>query len=392
MNEYSKYFIYGSEEHDKENPNDAKNIPGCIKMGISESTARMIWDKMVKFASYAFNKSHATCYAALGARTAYLACHYPIEYTTGILNSFIGNNDKISYYVAKCKRKGITMLPPDVNRSGIEFKVVNENGEKKIIFGLSGIKGVGDIVAKAIITERNLNGPFKSLEDFLIRTAETKVNKKALEALVLTGGFECFNRGNRKALYMAIPDMLELVKSTKKKNKMQISLFEDMFGNENAGYTLDIPQNIKDYSSVDISLKEKDYLGYFVKHPITAYSQKLDSWRSKKFLSDISDVCNEIDSSIKKVYRKRIAGLVQDKKIIPYTDRNGKPKQLIRFDLNDETGTIKCVGFDNIVTEYGHLINDNSIIYILCDGKKDDFGISCEIKAVHIFSEDEKNK
>lgn len=382
MNEYSKYFIYGSEE---------KNIPGCIKMGISESTAKMIWEKMVKFASYAFNKSHATCYAALGARTAYLACHYPVEYTTGMLNSYIGNNEKISYYVAKCKRKGVTVLPPDINRSGIEFDVVVENGEKKIIFGLSGIKGVGDVAARAIIEERTENGPFESLEDFLIRTAETKVNKKALEALILTGGFDCFGIGTRRALYLSIPEMLKLVKNTKKNNKLQITMFEDMFGSENNGYKLDIPVKTE-YSSVDISLFEKDYLGYFVNHPMAAYSDKLNSWRSKKFLSDISEVRDEIDASIKKVYRKRIAGIVQDKKIITYTDKSGKTKHLIKFSLNDETGTINCVGFDDIATEYGYLVNDNSILYILCDGKKDDFGISCEIKAVHIFSEDERNK
>lgn len=391
MNEYGEYFVYGSEKHDKEKPEEPKNIPGCIKNGISEATAKMIWEKMVKFASYAFNKSHATCYGALGARTAYLACHYPIEYTTGILNSYLGNNEKISYYVGKCRRKGINLLAPDVNNSDIEFKVINNGESKSIIFGLSGIKGVGSVAAEAIVNERKQNGPYKNIEDFLVRTAETKVDKSCLEALCYTGAFDSFKQGNRRVLIETIPDMISLVKSVKKKNKNQMSLFEDMFGDESAEYTLSIRQNLRDYSPVDKAIKEEEYLGYFVKHPMTAYSNKLDAWRKKEFLSDISEVLQEIDDSINKVYRKRIAGIVKDKKMVAYTDRKGKPKQLLTFRLNDETGTVKCVGFDDIAAKYGHLINENSIVYVLCDGKKDDFGPSCEIRAIHIFSEEEKN-
>lgn len=392
MNEYSEYFIYGSEEHDKKHPEDVKNIPGCIKMGISESTARMIWEKMVKFASYAFNKSHATCYAALGARTAYLACHYPIEYTTGILNSFLGNNDKISYYVEKCKKKGISLLPPDVNMSGSEFRVVIEDEKKKIIFGLSGIKCVGSVAANAIINERKENGPYKSLEDFLVRTSGSKVNKRAIEALIYTGAFDSFSCGNRAELIDAIPDMLNIIAAYKKKNKNQLSLFGDIFGDENAEYSLSIRKR-KDFSGSVIAEKEKEFLGYFIKHPIKEYSQKLDLWKSKGFLQDISVVIQEVDDSLqKKVYRKRICGLVQEIKSFTYYDRNSKRNvQGMNFILTDETASVRCVAFSDIVTKYGYLLKDMAIVYVLCDIKTDDFGTSATIKDIHIFSGDEKN-
>lgn len=391
MNEYSNYFIYGSEKHDKENPDDVKNIPGCIKMGISESTARMIWDKMVKFASYAFNKSHATCYAALGARTAYLACHYPVEYTTGILNSFIGNNDKISYYVAKCNRKGVTVLPPDVNRSGIEFDVVIENEGKKIIFGLSGIKDVGTIAANAIVKERKENGKFLSIEDFLTRLSDEKVNKRVLTALAYTGAFDSFGQGNRAEIVASVPKMVEIIKAIKAENKNQVNMFDDLFETKGQRYKLEVTQKA-DLSMTEKSFKEKDYLGYFVNHPITAYSKKLNSWRSKNFLEDISEVVSAAENSNFPIKRKRIAGLIQNFKIINYKDkRTGNPKIMIVFSLNDETGTVKCVGYDEIAVKYSHLIHDKTIAYVLCNAKKDDFGVSCIVEAIHVFSEEEKD-
>lgn len=391
MNEYGEYFVYGSEKYDKEHPDKPKNIAGCIKNGISESTAKMIWDKMVKFASYAFNKSHATCYAALGIRTAYLACHYPTEFMTGMLNSYIGNNDKLAHYITNCNRNGIEILPPDVNLSGKEFEIINDNGQKKIIFGLSGIKGLGEIAAEAIIEERNINGDFKSIEDFLVRTAGTKVNKKAIEALIYTGGFDAFNQGNRKELIMAVPNMLKLVKEENKRSKAQISLFDTMEEKDFNLYAIEIQTGLKDFSPVEIAFNEKEYLGYFVKHPMTVYSKKLDAWRQKNFLSDISEIINETENSDGKLYRKRIAGLVQDKKIIPYKDKYGNAKQLLTFMLNDETGTVKCVGFDEMTAKYGHLIDNNSVVYLLCNCKNDNFGVSCEVQAIHMFSEDEKD-
>ena len=395
MNEYSKYFIYGSAEYDKLHPEASKNIPGCINSGLSESTAKMIWNKMVKFASYAFNKSHATCYAALGARTAYLNCHYPVEYMAGILNSYLGNNKKVVSYVGKCNSRGITLLAPNVNVSDVEFSVAYDSfGKGQIVFGLSGINGIGTIAAKAIIDEREQNGDFSTIEDFLVRMAPLKINKKAIEALVYTGAFDSFHKGNRAELAEAIPKMLDVISAVKKENSQQLTMFEDLFGTKSAKYEISISPT-RDFSTLKKSLLEKEYLGYFVKHPMTDYSDKLNSWRKKEFLDDISQLVVEIERSgvTKKVYRKRIAGLVQDRQIKSYTDsRTGRPKSLLIFNLNDETGTIKCVAFDNVAAKYAHLVTENSIIYVLCTGKLDDFGPSCEVSDIYVFSESDRNR
>ncbi len=389
MNEYGEYFIYGSEKYDKTHPGSEKNIKGCINNGISESVAKAIWEKMVKFASYAFNKSHATCYAALGAKTAWLACYYPVEFMTGILNSYINNNEKLANYVSSCRQKNIRLYYPDVNKSDVKFKTVyNEDKKEKykkgIIFGLSGINGVGTVAAREIVNERKKNGEFKSVEDFLERMADTKFNKKALESLILSGGFDSF--GKTRAAYMnAFDDMLKLIKDVKKKSKNQMSLFDNL---NVSRYELDI-RDCPEMNRVRRSTEEEKLLGCFISHPLDEYSDKLRSWERKKLYFKLAPFLDElIKSNSQTPKESRFAGIVKDKELA--LTRTGK--QMLKFVLDDGSATIKCVVFGDDALKISSQIQDNSVIYLLGKTKIDDYGASCIVNQVYVFTDDDMNK
>lgn len=386
MNEYGEYFIYGSEKYDKEHPDAPKNIKGCINNGVDKETALIIWDKMVKFAEYAFNKSHATCYAGLGAKTAWLACHYPVEFMTGILNSYIGTNEKIAKYSSVCAGYDIKIYNPDINRSGKRFTVIDDDTATtgcSIIFGLGGVKDVGTVAAEAIIEERE-NGKFKNIEDFLSRMAEYKFNKRALMALSYSGAFDHFGF-TRSALIQSTEKMLNLIKKTKNDNKDQLTLF-DTLGIDR--YDLGL-KNIPEFDETTKALYEQEYLGYFLHHPIAQYSNRLNRWRSKKMLTNIDDVCEKMGEKMQKV---RIAGLVSEKEAVYYNDkRSGAPKQILKFNLDDGTGTIKCVMFNEEAKRYSAFFNDGSIIYVLGKGSADDFGPQVSVDNIYVFDDSDKN-
>ena len=338
MNEYGEYFIYGSKKYDKTHPKTAKNIVGCVDNGISEHTARLIWGKMVKFASYAFNKSHATCYAGLGARTAWLFTHYPTEYMTGVLNSYIGNNEKIVKYTSLCKNAGINLVGPHINKSVKQFKIHETEEGKNIVFGLCGIKGVGDAASNAIITNREQEGPYTSFENFLYRNVDT-IDKSTLEALIYTGALDCFE-GTRNAKISAMPDIIKTIRKMRG-TRRQLNLFEALGADSSDIINVNVDLTIPDYSNLQKSLLEKEYLGFFIKHPISEFSDILGKWKRKDMLHDIGPVCESTPDNGK--IQVRLAGIVSDKEVIYYRDKTGKQKPLLKFTLGDESGTIKCV-------------------------------------------------
>lgn len=387
MNEYGEYFIYGSSKYDKAHPKSPKNIVGCINSGISEHTARLIWDKMVKFASYAFNKSHATCYAGLGARTAWLACHYPVEYMTGVLNSYIGTNDKIVKYTSVCKNLGINLLGPNINKSVKEFQISEDNNEKSIVFGLCGIKGVGDAASDAVIKNRQDEGEYTSFENFLMRNIDT-IDKSTLEALIYTGAMDCFE-GNRNAKIGAMPDIMKVIKKLRGARR-QMNLFDALGSSATEMIDIPIDMNTPDFSNLQKSLLEKDYLGFFIKHPISEFSDILNKWRRRDMLHDIGAVCEAAPENGK--IQVRIAGIVSDKDVIYYRDSKGKQKPLLKFTLGDESGSIKCVCFKDDAVKYGSIILNNSMVYLLAEVSKDDFGPQGKITELYLLDDSKRNK
>ena len=178
MERERRNFVYGSEEYD---------VPGCLSKGISESVANKIYDEMMDFAKYAFNKSHAAAYAVVAYQTAYMKYYYPVEFMAALLTSVIDNSTKVSEYIYSCKLMGITILPPDINRGVAGFSVDGD----QIIYGLASIKGVGWPVIEAVVKERSSGGEFHDIYDFLSRMDGREINKRVVENCIKAGAFDC---------------------------------------------------------------------------------------------------------------------------------------------------------------------------------------------------------
>ena len=216
-------FIHGQVDEDGN-----VVVPGCVRNGIDEASANKIFDEMAEFAKYAFNKSHAACYAVVSYRTAYLKAYYPAEFMAATLNSYLGNLDKAPQYIDECKRLGIQILKPDINKSFEEFTVEVNNSEVvgKIRFGLGAIKNVGTTPVENIVAERQENGEYKSFTDFCERIADTQVNKKCVESLIKAGVFDEFEQ-TRATLLGSFETIMETIQSGKKKGfNGQVSMFD----------------------------------------------------------------------------------------------------------------------------------------------------------------------
>ena len=255
---------------------------GAVKNGYKKETAQKIWDDVLEFASYAFNKSHSAGYASLVMQTAWLKAHYPNEYMAAVLTSYTGKTEKIVHYVSACRHDGIAVLPPDVNESGIEFTATKDG----VRFGLAGIRGVGEGVAEVIIEERTKNGPYKNLHDLVDRVDSSKVNRRVIEALIKAGGFDSTGYPRRQLMTFVDKNNPEnIIDSAAKRQKDrasgQTSLF-DMFGDvEGSGFEIQVPE--PDGQEWDRHMKlsfEREVLGIYVSdHPLRPFEYALGKAR-----------------------------------------------------------------------------------------------------------------
>ena len=204
MEKERQNFIYGNAD---------EGVPGCIANGISEKTAGIIYDNMIDFAKYAFNKSHAACYAVVSYQTAYLKCHYPKEFFAALMTSVLANNSKVAAYAYTCRQMGIDILPPNINEGEGSFSVA----DKGIMYGLSALKSVGKPVIDAIIEERERNGSFTGLEDFIGRLSGREVNKRTIESFIKSGAFDCFGV-NRHQMMLVYANVIDNVTNERKNN------------------------------------------------------------------------------------------------------------------------------------------------------------------------------
>jgi len=261
------------KKHDVMEKERAVFIEGAKKNGVSEEIANKIFEQMTDFASYAFNKSHAACYAVVGYETAWLKTYYPVEFMAAIMNSFIGKNDAIPPYITECRAMNINVLPPDVNRSVGRFAV--EKGD--IRFGLAGLKNVGSQAVASMVAERNANGAYKDFVDFCRRIQTTDINKRCVESFIKAGAFDSMGY-NRAQLLSSYESILESV-ANEQKNKIsgQLSFF-DMFDDaisDSVSPEL-VPQDIKEFSQDVLLSMEKDVMGlYFSGHPLSAYKERI---------------------------------------------------------------------------------------------------------------------
>ncbi len=258
MERERKNFVYG---------NEAEGVPGCISRGISEAAANKIFDEMTDFAKYAFNKSHAACYAVVAYQTAYLKYHYPVEFMAALMTSYIENAGKVTEYIYVCRQMGIEILPPDINTGVAEFSVK----DGRIVYGLSAIKNIGRNVIDLVVNERETNGSYKSLQDFLERMPGKEVNKRAIENLILAGAFDAME-GNRRQKMMIYPSIMDGIHASHK-NSMegQMSLLDFLGEEEKEDFEVRMP-DVEDYKKEEKLAFEKQVLGVYVSgHPLEDY-------------------------------------------------------------------------------------------------------------------------
>jgi DNA polymerase-3 subunit alpha len=351
MDAERKNFIYGSTDNEGN-----VLIPGAIRNGVPEKVANIIFDEMMDFASYAFNKSHAAAYAYVGYQTAWLKCYYPVEVMAALMNSFLGSLSKISQYVLECRKRGIQVLPPDINESFGAFSVSNG----KIRFGLYAVKHVGENVVKAIIDDRKRNGPFKSFVDFCERLEGRDLNKRTVESLIKCGAFDSFGIF-RSRLMASYEKILERV-SAKKKSMLtgQFTLFDDLSGQDDLT-VIEWPQ-MQEYDPRLLLVMEKDMLGlYLTGHPLDEFEQQIqERVTAYSYDFEIPEEGQAEQSKLSDNQFVRIAGIIVDMKTI-----STKSNRMMAFlTVEDLYGQMEVVVFPNIYEQFAKWIAIDSQIWV----------------------------
>ena len=337
-----KVFVYGDEK---------QGITGCIGHNIPESVAQSIYDEIVDFANYAFNKAHAVCYAVVSYQTAYLKCHYPRQYMAALMTSVLDSATKISGYIAECKELGIPVLPPDINHSDDPFTVEGDC----IRFGMGAVKNVGRGLIRSVAAKRNADGPFRSLEDFLQRMGEGELNKRAVENLIKCGAMDCF--GNHRSELLAVYEsMMDSVASSRKKNlEGQMGLFGMLEADDEAVSAMPIPK-LAEMSKADLMSMEKETTGIYLSgHPMDDYRQYLKGTHVVPMAKLMDEESHYRDDSIVSV-----AGIVQNVKM--KTTRNNSMMAYVT--VEDDTASIEMLAFSNVLNQFGGYLRENSAVVI----------------------------
>ena len=359
-------------------------VPGCVRNGIDKESANKIFDEMAEFAKYAFNKSHAACYAVVAYRTAYLKAYYPAEFMAATLNSFLGNLDKIPQYIEECKNLGIEILKPDINKSNTKFTVENvddvqeqTNGNVnmqklgKIRFGLGSIKNVGIIPINTIVKERNENGEYKNFVDFYTRIANEGVNKKCIESLIKAGVFSEFSQ-NRATLLASFENIIDSIQSQNKKGfEGQVTMFD--LGNENNDikekqYTF---TELKEFTEKELLSMEKEMLGiYLTGHPLEKLKEQIEMQTNINTIQikEIDEQMQSEDISVTNIQFKdgqeiKLVGIITSIKK-KYTKNN---KLMAFVTVEDLYGSVEIIVFENAYLQATNSLVEENIIMI--DGR-----------------------
>ena len=336
-----KTFVYGDP---------AQNIPGCIANGVSEAAAQSIYDEIVEFANYAFNKAHAVCYAVVSYQTAYLKCHYPKQYMAALMTSVLDSATKISGYIAECKDMGIPVLPPDINHSRDNFSVEGE----AIRFGLGAVKNVGRGLIRSMVAKREEGGSFKSLEDFLTRMGDGELNKRAVENFIKCGACDCFGY-HRSELLNVYEEMMDTIADNRRRNlEGQMGMFA-MLDEEEPGASIPIPR-LNEMKKADLMLLEKETTGIYLSgHPMDDYRHYLKNTHVLPIGRLMEEDCPVKDEQIVSV-----AGIVQSVKM--KTTRNNSMMAYVT--VEDDTAAIELLAFSNVLNQYGGYLRENTPVVI----------------------------
>ena len=346
MEEERKNFVYGNEE---------QGVKGCIANGISEQTANKIYDEMIDFAKYAFNKSHAAAYAVVAYQTAYLKYYYPVEFMAALMTSVKDNTTKVSEYIQTCRSMGISILPPDINEGEGDFSVA----DGAIRYGMNAIKSIGAPVVNAIVRERTLGGRYRSLKDFIDRVGSREINKRAVENLIKSGAFDCLE-GNRRQKTLIYPMIMDQAAQERKSSvEGQMSLFDFASAETKQEFEIRMP-NVSEFGKEERLAFEKEVLGVYVSgHPLEEYEEK---WR-KNITAVSTDFVYDEETGEAKLSdgaHVMIGGMITDK-TVKFTKNN---QTMAFLTIEDLYGTTEVIVFPRDFEKYRELLTDDAKVFI----------------------------
>ena len=340
-----EHFVHGCTEPGHE-------CPGCVANGISEKVANEIYDEMSSFASYAFNKSHAACYAYVAFQTAYLKCHYPSEFMAALLTSVLDNTDKVIEYSGECARLGIKVLPPDVNISNGGFTA--DNG--KIRFGLNAVKNVGRNLIERVVEERK-EKPYSSLYDFCKRMHGTELNRRAVECLIKAGAFDSMGV-NRHSLVEAVDGIIKSVESDSRRNlEGQLDLFSVMSGESQTADTDSYEiKPFPEYSHTELLQQEKEVSGLYLSgHPLDAYREQSARFASNSIKELTGEDAHKLDGNHVRI----VCTIVKNRMMTT------KSNTMMAFtSVEDLTGTMEVIVFPRVLDTFRDALKENAVVVI----------------------------
>lgn len=339
-------FIYGNKE---------EGVEGCINRGIPEDVARKIFDDMTDFAKYAFNKSHAAAYAVVSYQTAYLKCHYPVDFMAALMTSFMEHTAKITEYIMNCRQIGIEILPPDINEG--EYRFTPHDGN--IRYGLAAIKGVGKPVIDEIVSEREAAGPYRSLKDFCMRLSGRSINKRTIESFIKAGALDSLpgTRKQKMSVYISILDGV----NQEKKHTMsgQMSLFDFAAPEEQEELEVTMP-DVGEYDKELILTFEKEVLGVYISgHPLEDYVGILEK-NITRTTADFNTADGESVPKVKDQERAVIGGMIVGK-----TVKTTRTNNLMAFlTIEDLFGTVEVIVFPKDYEKYRAILEEDRKVFI----------------------------
>ena len=373
MQQERQNFVYG---------NEVEGVPGCISRGIPENVANKIYDDMIDFAKYAFNKSHAAAYAVVAYQTAWLKYYYPVEFMAALMTSVIDNSTKVSEYILTCRQMSIGILAPDVNESESAFSVSGG----AIRYGLNAIKSVGRPVIESIIAERKAGGPYVDLSDFIHRLPGKDVNKRVVENLIKSGAFDSFPANRRQMMLIYGQIMDEAAQKKKTELAGQMSLFDFAAEEDKEAFKVKIPV-VAEYNKGDLLAFEKEVLGFYISgHPLEEYEEQ---W--KRGISHVTtDFLPPEDGELPKVHdgeRATVGGMITSK-----TMKATKTNKMMAFiTIEDLVGTVEVIVFPRDYEKIGKMLNVDDKVFV--SGRisaEEDRASKMILESIRPFSEPKK--
>ena len=369
MEKERKNFVYGNEE---------EGVDGCIKRGIDEATANKIYDEMIDFAKYAFNKSHAAAYGVVSYQTAYLKYYYPVEFMASLLTSVIDNSSKVIEYVQTCKGMGIDILPPDINQSERNFTA--QGGA--IRYGLSALKSIGKAMVDQLVAERNARGPFQNLQEFLERVSECDLSKRIVESLIKAGALDCLE-GNRRQKMMIYTSIMDNISQSKKKMMAgQMSLFDIVDDELKSDFEIKFPK-VNEFSKQELLAFEKEVIGLYVSgHPLEEYQ---NMWKKNITRTSLDFQLNDEDeTAVADNAREIIGGIISE-----VTVKVTKQNSVMAFvTIEDLYGTVEVLVFPKLYEKYRQIIAEDNKVFItgrVTSGGEENAKMICE--TITLFSD-----